>query len=133
MITQPDKAFILGGTYRVPVMAGMLPRDFVADLRREGSFNEASFDREYGSKWTGTAEDAFFDGEKFDRNRVLLQPETEFSARSSKLAYYVMAVDVGRKGCQSVITVFKVTPQTQGQSIKSVVNIFAVKDAHFED
>jgi hypothetical protein len=49
MIVEPEKAFILGGTYRVPVLAGMLNKDFVSDLKREGTFDEASFDREYGS------------------------------------------------------------------------------------
>jgi hypothetical protein len=71
MIVEPDKGFILGGTYRVPILFDMLPASFVSDLRREGTFNEASFDREYGSHWTGTVEDAFFDGERFDRNRIL--------------------------------------------------------------
>jgi hypothetical protein len=47
MIVEPEKAFILGGTYRVPVLAGMLNKDFVSDLKREGTFDEASFDREY--------------------------------------------------------------------------------------
>jgi hypothetical protein len=47
MITEPEKAFVLGGTYRVPVVTGMLNKDFISDLKREGTFNEASFDREY--------------------------------------------------------------------------------------
>ena len=133
MIVEPDKGFILGGTYRVPILFDMLPASFVSDLRREGTFNEASFDREYGSHWTGTVEDAFFDGEKFDRNRILQKPENESSGRSSKLAYYVLSVDVGRKGCQSVVCVFKVTPQAQGSAIKSLVNIYTFEDEHFED
>jgi hypothetical protein len=66
MIVEPDKGFILGGTYRVPVATGMFNANFISDLKREGTFNEASFDREYGSHWTGTVEDAFFNGEKFD-------------------------------------------------------------------
>lgn len=133
MIIEPDKGFILGGTYRVPIAFDMLNKNFVSDLKREGTFNEASFDREYGSHWTGTVEDAFFDGEKFDRNRQLQRPETEPSGRSSKLAYYILSVDVGRKGCQSVVCVFKVTPHTQGGSIKSLVNMYTFEDDHFED
>ena len=35
------------------------------------TFNEASFDREYESIWSGTAENAFFNGETFDKHRVL--------------------------------------------------------------
>lgn len=133
MIIEPDKAFILGGTWRVPVITGAQNKNFISDLKREGTFNEASFEREYGSHWTGTVEDAFFNGEKFDRNRILQRPEEEASGRSSKLAYYVLSVDVGRKGCQSVVCVFKVTPQVEGGSIKSLVNMYTFNDEHFED
>ena len=133
MITEPDKAFILGGTWRVPVVTGAQNKNFISDLKREGTFNEASFEREYGSHWTGTVEDAFFNGEKFDRNRILQKPEDEASGRSSKLAYYVISVDVGRKGCQSVACVFKNTPQVEGGSVKSLVNMYTFNDEHFED
>jgi len=40
----------------------------------DGTFNESAFAREYESKWSGTSEDAFFDGESFDKNRVLKLP-----------------------------------------------------------
>lgn len=48
MITEPEKAFILGGTYKIPVLMGLLSASFVADLQRDGTFNEAAFEREYG-------------------------------------------------------------------------------------
>ena len=133
MITEPGSAYILGGTYKIPVLTGQYEKTFVQDQKRDGTFNEAAFGREYESRWSGTVEDAFFDGEKFDRNRQLLQPEKEASGRSSKMAYYVLSVDVGRKGCQSVVCVFKVTPQQQGSAIKSLVNIYTFEDEHFED
>ena len=97
------------------------------------TFNESSFDREYESKWSGTVDDAFFNAEIFDRNRILNQPEYEISGRASKAAYYVISADVGRKGCDTVACVFKVTPQPQGSSIKSLVNIYTYSDEHFED
>ena len=131
MLVEPGKAFVMGGTWRVPVLAGLQPRTFIQDLKNDSSFNEAGFLREYESRWSGSAEDAFFDGEKIDRNRKIQKPEYESSAKSSKLAYYVMSVDVGRKGCQSVVCVFKVTPQTQGDAVKSLVNIYTYDDEHF--
>lgn len=133
MVTRPDLAFIMGGTWRIPVLLGLQPKNFVNDLKNDSTFNEASFGREYESKWTGTVEDAFFDGERFDRCRKLLQPEYETSGRSSKSAYYVLGVDVGRRGCQTVICVFKVTPQPEGPSVKSLVNIYDLNEDHFED
>lgn len=132
-IVKPEKSIILGGTYRIPVLVKLLDKNFIKDLKMDGTFNESSFDREYESKWSGTVEDAFFNAEWFDRCRKLNQPEEEASKRSSKLAYYVLSVDVGRKGCDSVVCVFKVTPQAQGTSIKSLVNMYVLSDEHFED
>ena len=133
MITEPDKAFVMGGTWRIPVLCGLQDRNFILDMKRDGTFNDASFAREYESKWSGTAEGSFFDGEVFDRNRILQQPEYEASGRSSLQAYYILSVDVGRKGCDTVICVFKVTPQAVGEATKSLVNIFTLTDEHFED
>ena len=110
MVTEPEKAFVMGGTWRIPVLVGLQNRSFIKDLQQDGTFNEASFDREYESKWSGTTENAFFNGETFDRHRVLNQPEYEFSGRSSSKSYYILSVDVGRKGCDSVVCVWKVTP-----------------------
>jgi hypothetical protein len=83
--------------------------------------------------WSGTVENAFFDGDKFDRNRILQKPEYEYSGRSNQNAYYILGIDVGRKGCQTCIIVFKVTPTQNGESIKSVVNIIDLEDMHFEE
>ena len=131
MLTEPGKAFVMGGTWRVPVLAGLQPRTFIQDLKNDSSFNEAGFLREYESKWSGSVEDAFFNGEKFDKNRIIQKAEMEPTGRNSKSAYYIMSVDVGRKGCQSVVCLFKVTPQAQGSAVKSLVNIFTFDDEHF--
>lgn len=132
-IVKPEKAMIMGGTYKIPVLVKLLDKNFVKDLKMDGTFNESSFAREYESKWSGTVEDAFFNSESFDRNRILKQPEKEASGRIGKGGFYVLSMDVGRKGCDSVVCVFKVTPQPQGVSLKQLVNIFTLSDEHFED
>ena len=132
-IIKPEQSIIMGGTWRIPVLIGLQSKSFIQDLKQDGTFNESSFDREYESKWSGTVEDAFFNAEIFDRNRILNQPEYEASGRSSKLAFFVFFVVIGRKGCDSVICVFKVTPQSQGGATKSLVNIYTLSDEHFED
>ena len=85
------------------------------------------------SVWSGTSENAFFDGEIFDRSRKLQKPEYEHSGRTSIQSYYVISIDVGRRGCDSVATVVKVIPQSMGGAIKSLVNIYTYNDMHFED
>ena len=131
-IIEPAEAVVLGGTWRVPVMEKLLKKSFIEELKLDGTYNDSSFAREYESEWSGDAENAFFSAEKFDKHRVLLQPEYEYSGRSSKSAYYVLGVDVGRIGCTTEVCVFKVTPQVQGASLKTLVNIYTYDAEDFE-
>lgn len=131
-IIEPDEAVVMGGTWRIPVMEKLLKKSFIDELKLDGTYNDASFAREYESEWSGDAENAFFSAEKFDNHRILQQPEYEYNGRSSKNAYYIIGIDVGRKGCTSEAAVFKVTPQAQGTAIKSLVNLYSWEDEHFE-
>ncbi len=131
-ILQPSQYMILGGTYQTPVTEGLLDEDFVDQLKLQGTYNDDSFDRQYRSIWSGDAENAFYSAEKFDKQRVLLQPQNEYSNRSAKNAYYVLGVDVGRIGCTTEVCVFKSTPQPQGSDIKTLVNIYTYQAEDFE-
>lgn len=131
-LIEPDEVMIMGGTWETPVTEGLLDENFVEQLKIQGTYSEDSFDREYCSKWSGDAENAFYSAEKFDKYRVLLQPERSYSGRTSKNAYYVIGVDVGRFKCTTEACVFKVTPQPQGTAIKSLVNIYTYEAEHFE-
>jgi len=133
MITEPDKAIVMGGTWRIPVLMKLLDKTFIQDLKRDGTYNEASFDREYESKWSGNSEDAFFNGEAFDRSRILQKPENEYSGRSNIQSFYVISADIGRKGCDSVACVAKVIPQFSMPPKISLVNIYTKADEHFEN
>ena len=123
----------MGGSWRIPVMEKLLKKSFIEELKMDGTYNDSSFAREYESEWSGDAENAYFSADKFDRHRVLLQPEYEYSGRSTKSAYYVLGVDVGRKGCTTEVCVFKVTPQAQGPALKSLVNLYSWDEEHFEN
>ena len=131
-IIDPDQYMVIGGTFETPVKEGLLDEDFVDKLKLEGTFNDSSFDREYRSVWSGDAENAYFSSEVFDKHRQLLQPEYEHSGRSSKNAYYLLGIDVGRIGCTTEVCVFKITPQPQGAAIKSLVNIYTYDAEDFE-
>lgn len=131
-IIEPNEAVVLGGTWRVPVMEKLLKKSFIEELKLDGTYNDSSFAREYESEWSGDAENAFFSAEKLDKHRVLLQPEYEYSGRSSKNAYYVLGVDVGRLKCTTEVCIFKVTPQVQGAALKTLVNLFTYEAEDFE-
>ena len=125
-------AFVFGGDYRIPVMHKLLERNFVNELKEDGTFNEMSFAREYESTWSGSVENAFFNSENFDKHRVLKQPEHEMSGIATKDTYYVFGVDVARMGAQSVVMVIKNNPQAGGVGMKNLSNIYTYDDEHFE-
>lgn len=128
-IMDPDEVMIMGGTWEIPVNEGLQPKNFIQSLKLQGSFDESSFDREWNSRWVGDSEKAYYSSSSFDKNRVINQPEYEWSGRASKNAYYVLGVDVGRKGDTSEVSVIKVTPQAQGAAIKSIVCFYSKANA----
>lgn len=131
MAARPKNTMILGGSWRVPVVEGLLSKSFVKDLQMDGTFNEASFEREYESKWTGDVESAFFDSELFNKSRTLNLAESKHNGRTNKNGYYILGVDVGRTGCTTEIVVIKVTPAATGVPLKQVVNIYSLDEEDF--
>ena len=49
-IINPDEAIVLGGTWRIPVMEGLQPKNFIQGLKLDGTYNDSSFSREYESE-----------------------------------------------------------------------------------
>lgn len=46
-IIRPKKAIVMGGTYRIPVLVGLLDKNFVYDIKQDDTYNEVAFQREY--------------------------------------------------------------------------------------
>lgn len=137
-VLDPDEVMIMGGTYKIPIMEGLLDEDFVDQLKLSGSYEEDSFEREFESRWTGDTDNAFFSTEVFEKHRVLQLAEDSYQAKGKRgelVPYYVIGIDVGRLGCTSEAVVFRVNPAPDNAagSVKSVVNIFTCDSEHFEE
>lgn len=128
-------AFVFGGSWRIPVMEKLLDENFVEELKEDGTYNELSFSREYESIWSGTSEDAFFNSDLIDRNRVLIKPEKEPDQRLKK-SFYIIATDVARVGgnqnADTVAQVIKCIPKFNGTYMCHLVNTYKFKGEHFE-
>lgn len=137
-VLDPDEVMIMGGTYKIPIMEGLLDEDFVDQLKLSGSYEEDSFQREYCSYWTGDTENSFFSTEQFEKHRILQLAEDNYCAkgkRGESVPYYVIGFDVGRVNCTSEACVFRVNPAPDNNagSVKSLVNIYSYDDLHFEE
>ena len=49
-IVRPEKAMVIGGSWRLPAAEGLYSKSFIDDQKEAGTFNEAAFGREYKHK-----------------------------------------------------------------------------------
>lgn len=124
-VINPNNAFLWGMDYQVPVKTGLLSNDFLNEMRLSSTFSEAGFAKEYMSRFVGSSSDAWYDFEKLLSRRRLVNPEYKMIARGNDDFFYIISVDVGRIGCQSVATVLKVFPNSERYNI-NLVNIFVL-------
>lgn len=122
-IINPSKAAIFGCDYRVPMQCGILPKDFLNEIKTSPTFSESGFAKEYMSRFVGSSNEAWFDYEKFLKHRRLVNPETHEIVREDIESFYLLSVDVARLGCQTVCTVLKVFPNDNGWRC-NLVNIY---------
>lgn len=123
-IINPSKTFVWGFDYRIPVLTGLLSKDYLTELKMSPTFNELGFAKEYMSRFVGGSSDAWFDFEKLNRARKLVNPETSEKLRDGLESFYIISVDVARLGCQTVATVLKVYPNVNEGYKISLVNIY---------
>ncbi len=107
-IIKPDTAFCFGCDYRVPVMHGLLDRDYINKLKMSPSYNEESFAREYLSIWSGSSEESWFNFDKLQKYRKIKNPEAHAISRANSEQFYLLSVDVGRLSDQTVCCVYRV-------------------------
>ena len=133
MFFEPDKVFVFGGDYRVPVMHGLLDKRKIMDkIKSTGTYKLETFLREYMSRWAGGSEESYYSYTLIDKRRKILRPEFEPERR--KDVFYTLSVDVGRFSDETVLEVFKT--YTEGERfVTHLVNIIILAGSgrHFQD
>lgn len=122
-IIHPDKTFVMGCDYRVPVLHGLLDRTYVNKLKMSPSYSEESFGREYLSIWSGSSDESWFNFDKLQKYRKIKNPEQHAKFRPGSNQFYLISVDVGRLNDQTVACVFRVNIDGNGKHWATLVNI----------
>lgn len=124
-VIDPKNSFVMGCDYRVPVLHGLIDKNYINKLKSSPAYNEESFAREYLSIWSGSSSDSWFNYDKLQKYRKIKNPETHFSNRVGAKQFYILSVDVGRLNDQTVCCVFRVNT-IQGKFIATLVNLFVL-------
>lgn len=122
-IMRPQTAFCMSCDYRVPMMHGLVSKDFIMNLKLDPSFNENSFATEYLSLWRGVNSDSWFNFDKLSNYRKIKNPELRAKNGAGQNYYYLISVDVGRLNDQTVASIFRVNIDKAGKHHATLVNL----------
>lgn len=122
-IIEPDKAFVFGCDYRVPMKHHLLEPDYINDLKMSPSFNETTFATEYLSIWQGASKESWFNFDKMTKYRKIKNPENKAISRPNSDQFYIMSWDVARLNDQSVVCIFRVNVRDKVTFHATLVNI----------
>lgn len=132
MVARPEEAFIFGGSWKIPVIEGLQPENYIQLQEQDTSMDEEGFAREYLSQWSGSVAGAFYNPDQFDKCRTLAKAHWKRQSAGNG-SFYVLGVDVGRVGCSTEVIVMRVRPSNDKSRManKDVVNIYTLEDTHF--
>lgn len=109
-IIDPKTSFAMGLDYRIPVLHGLIDRNYVRSLKLSPSYNEQTFASEYMGVWQGGSEESWFNFDKLTKYRKIKNPEWKQKFIGDSNVFYLISVDIARivGGDQSVACVFRV-------------------------
>ena len=124
-IIDPRQAFVWGCDYRIPVMHGLLDKQFIQELKMSPTYQEETFAREYLSIWSGGSEESWFNFDKLQKYRKIKNPEKHAIFREGADQFYLLSVDVGRLNDQTVCCVFRVNV-VKNKYYATLVNLYVL-------
>ena len=133
-VLEPDKYYVLHGTYRLPLKMGLTSRKQIEDVINSPSFSKESFDREYESRWSDAPVGAAFSANLVYSLRQVKVVELKNKLTETQLknnCFYVICADMAKDGsAETAVGVAKVTPKDHYFTFK-FVNLLTVGSTDF--
>ena len=133
MVVYPEDYMMLTIDYRVPLKAGLIDEKTIREVRSNPSFDKGSFDREYGSKWSGEVKGAAFTMASVYKTRKIQR--ADYKPRAETLngeEFYVIGADMAKDGsARTAISIIRVAPGTNSFRYL-LVNGFIASSSDYE-
>lgn len=133
-VLEPDKYFVLGGSYRIPLSVGLTAQKQIEDVINSPSFSKSSFEREYESRWSDAPAGAAFSSNMITALRQVKVVELKdkiTAAQREQGAFYVICADMAKDGsAETAVGVAKVLPKEHYFSFK-FVNLLTIPSTDY--
>ena len=135
-VLEPEKYFVLCGTYRIPLICGITSPKMIEDIVNSPSFSKSSFEREYESRWSDAPVGAAFKASVISSLRTVKKVELQ-NCLTEKMkedgCFYAICADMAKDGsAETAVGVAKVTPKEHYFTFK-FVNLFTIASTDFMD
>ena len=133
-VLEPDKYFVLGGSYRIPLSVGLTAQKQIEDVINSPSFSKSSFEREYESRWSDAPAGAVFSSNMITALRQVKVVELKDKITPTQReqgAFYVICADMAKDGsAETAVGVAKVLPKEHYFSFK-FVNLLTIPSTDY--
>lgn len=133
-VLEPDKYFVLCGTYKIPLQLGLTAQKQIEEVRNSPSFSPASFAREYLSRWSDAPQGAAFSSSVVAALRQvklieLKDKRTDIAVENNE--FYVICADMAKDGsAETAVGVARVIPKEHYFTYK-FVNLLTVPSTDY--
>lgn len=131
---EPDKYFVIGATYRIPLKNGLTSRKQVEDVINSPTFSKDSFEREYESRWSDAPAGAAFSSSLIATLRQVKKIELKYNltpAQEENDCFYVICADMAKDGqADTAVGVAKVIPKEHFFTYK-FINLFDISASDY--
>ena len=114
-VLEPDKYFVLSGSYRIPLSCGLTAKKQIEDVINSPSFSKSSFEREYESRWSDAPMGAAFSSNVITSLRqvkVIELKDKRTPEQLEKDCFYVICADMAKDGAaDTAVGIAKVIPK----------------------
>lgn len=133
-VMEPDKYFVLCGSYRIPLGCGLTAQKQIEDVINSPSFSKSSFEREYESRWSDAPMGAAFSSNIVTSLRQVKVVELKDKRTSDQLekgCFYVICADMAKDGAaDTAVGVAKVIPKDNYFTYK-FINLLTVPSTDY--
>lgn len=133
-VMEPDKYFVLCGSYRIPLSCGLTAQKQIEDVINSPSFSKSSFEREYESRWSDAPMGAAFSSNIITSLRQVKVVELKDKRTQDQLekgCFYVICADMAKDGAaDTAVGVAKVIPKDNYFTYK-FINLLTVPSTDY--
>lgn len=135
-LIDPDRYIVMGGSYKIPVMHGLLSEETMREILSSPAYRADQVDREYRSIWSGSMVGAAFNPNIIANLRKIKRAEykglSSVVDSDSNTDFYVVSCDVAKDGSANTAVIVGRISIGEYRFNYRFINLFTIDTTDFE-